>query len=282
MDTDFYPDGRLAPCALAEGLFTGRTPGGLRVVVRRDARSPVAVCNVWVRAGSNREPESLRGWSHGIEHMLFKGTHRRGERDFALEVAAAGGSTNAGTGYETTNYHITVPAARLPVAIDILGDALLCSRFEEAALDAERQVLVHENHMYDDIPFGFGVTWRWGLELAFDRSPYRHPIGGQDENLLTCPRERVMAYWRSAYHPTNMVAVVVGDVVPALLELIEEEGCDAVIMGSHGMGLVRSALGSVSRGMLEQAPVPVTFVKAPPEPEDTEEAADEAPAPEAD
>jgi nucleotide-binding universal stress UspA family protein len=38
-------------------------------------------------------------------------------------------------------------------------------------------------------------------------------------------------------------------------------------MGSHGMGLVRSALGSVSRGMLEHAPVPVTFVKAPPESE---------------
>lgn len=59
--------------------------------------------------------------------------------------------------------------------------------------------------------------------------------------------------------------VVVGDVVPALVELLEEEGCDAVVMGSHGMGLVRSALGSVSRGMLEDAPVPVTFVKAPPE-----------------
>ena len=61
-------------------------------------------------------------------------------------------------------------------------------------------------------------------------------------------------------------AVVVGDVVPALIELLEEAGCEAVVMGSHGMGLVRSALGSVSRGMLEDAPVPVTFVKAAPEP----------------
>lgn len=215
MDADTFPAGTLAPSPLADGLFTGRTPGGLRVIVRRDARSPVAVCNVWVGAGSNREPEALRGWSHGIEHMLFKGTRRRGERDFALEVAAAGGSANAGTGYETTNYHITVPADRLPVAIDVLGDALLHSRFDEASLDAERQVLVHENHMYDDIPFGFGVTWRWGLELAFDRSPYRHPIGGRDERLLACPREDILRYWRSAYRPDNMVAVIAGDVDPA-------------------------------------------------------------------
>jgi nucleotide-binding universal stress UspA family protein len=69
--------------------------------------------------------------------------------------------------------------------------------------------------------------------------------------------------------------VVVGDVVPALLELLEEEGCAAVVMGSHGMGLVRSALGSVSRGMLEDAPVPVTFVKAAPEPA-SDEAQDQA------
>lgn len=55
--------------------------------------------------------------------------------------------------------------------------------------------------------------------------------------------------------------VVVGDVVPALLELLEEEGCEAVVMGSHGYGLVRSVLGSVSHGLLKDSPVPVTFVK---------------------
>ena len=69
--------------------------------------------------------------------------------------------------------------------------------------------------MYDDIPFGFGVTWRWGMELAFDRSPYRHPIGGRDENLLERDREDILAFWRSAYRPDNMTVVVVGDVDPA-------------------------------------------------------------------
>ncbi len=64
-----------------------------------------------------------------------------------------------------------------------------------------------------------------------------------------------------------LATVVVGAVVPGLLEVIEEQGCEAVVMGSHGRGLVRSALGSVSRAMLEQAPVPVTFVKPAPEPE---------------
>ncbi len=211
MSQDFTPGGRLHPSDLCPGLFTARLDNGLRVIIRENHRTPVAVCNVWVGTGSNREPEALRGWSHGTEHMLFKGTARRGEGDFAREVAEAGGSTNAGTGYETTNYHITLPADRLAVAVDILSDALFSSAFDQAALDAEREVLVHENHMYDDVPFGYGVTWRWGMELALDVSPYRHPIGGRDENLRERSREQITAYWRSAYRPDNAVVVVVGD-----------------------------------------------------------------------
>ena len=215
MSDHFSSDGRLAPSELAHGLHTAMLPNGLKVIIKEDHRAPVAICNVWVRVGSNREPDAMRGWSHGIEHMLFKGTGRRDEGDFANEVAEAGGSTNAGTGYETTNYHITTPASALPVAVDILADALFHSTFEPASLDAERQVLVHENHMYDDIPFGFGITWRWGMELTFDQSPYRHPIGGRDENLLERDREDIQAFWRSAYRPDNMTVVVVGDVDPA-------------------------------------------------------------------
>ncbi|PID79193.1 hypothetical protein CSB20_11320, partial [bacterium DOLZORAL124_64_63] len=214
MPCPYTPDGNLHPSPLSRGLHLAVLPNGMKVIIKEDHRVPVAVCNVWVKVGSNREPQKLRGWSHGIEHMLFKGTARRDEGDFAREVACAGGTTNAGTGYETTNYHITVPAAQLPVAVDILADALFHSSFEPGSLDAERQVLVHENHMYDDIPFGFGVTWRWGLELAFDRSPYANPIGGRDENLLERDREEILAFWRSAYRPDNMTCVLCGDLDP--------------------------------------------------------------------
>ena len=205
------------------GVTVTTLANGLRTVIKEDHRSPVAICHVWVRVGSNREPDHLRGWSHGIEHMLFKGTARRGERDFAREVALAGGTTNAGTGYETTSYHVLVPRENLDQACDILADAIFHSAFAPASLDAERQVLIHENHMYDDIPFGFGITWRWGLDAAFDRSPYRFPIGGRDEELQGTSRDDIMALYRSAYRPDNMTAVIVGDVEPeAALSLLQD------------------------------------------------------------
>lgn len=65
-----------------------------------------------------------------------------------------------------------------------------------------------------------------------------------------------------AAHVPHTEAVVTGDVVAMLLEVLEAESCQAVVMGSHGKGRVRSAwLGSVSQAMLERSPVPVTFVK---------------------
>ena len=131
MSNLFNADGSLHPSDLCTGLHLAVLPNGMKVIIKEDHRTAVAVCNVWVKVGSNREPQMLRGWSHGIEHMLFKGTEKRDDGDFAKEVAFAGGSTNAGTGYETTNYHITTPAAELPVAVDILADSLFNSSFDQ-------------------------------------------------------------------------------------------------------------------------------------------------------
>ncbi|NMM09925.1 MAG: universal stress protein [Polaromonas sp.] len=62
--------------------------------------------------------------------------------------------------------------------------------------------------------------------------------------------------------------VVSGDPAHAVLELIEQYGCDLVIMGTRGRGLLRSALnGSVAQTLLHDAPVPVLIVKPPQEPE---------------
>ena len=58
------------------------------------------------------------------------------------------------------------------------------------------------------------------------------------------------------------VELATGEPVPMLLELIERLQCDAVIMGSHGHGALRAVLlGSVSHGLLQQSPVPVTVVR---------------------
>jgi nucleotide-binding universal stress UspA family protein len=67
--------------------------------------------------------------------------------------------------------------------------------------------------------------------------------------------------------------VASGDPAHTLIDVLENFGCDMVVMGARGMGTLRSAmLGSVSHEVLHAAPVPVLIVKQRP--------ADEAETPE--
>jgi zinc protease len=185
---------------------------GLEILVREDPSAPVVALNFFVRVGSLNEDDAIAGWSHGIEHMLFKGTERRGPGDIAREITNAGGETNAGTGYESTNYYITLPAENFRTALDIHADVLQRSTFDEFELEKERQVLIKENEMYRDRPTGYGFTWEHLLEEAFTTHRYKRPIGGPDENLLRVGRGPIMAHKEKYYVPNNITYVVVGDV----------------------------------------------------------------------
>ncbi len=185
---------------------------GLEILVREDRSAPVVALNFFVRVGSLNENDAIAGWSHGIEHMLFKGTGRRGPGDIAREIANAGGETNAGTGYESTNYYIVLPSQNFGTALDIHADVLRNSTFDEFELEKERQVLIKENEMYRDRPNGYGFTWEHLLAEAFTVHRYQRPIGGPDENLLRVGRDAILAYKEEYYVPGNLTYVVVGDV----------------------------------------------------------------------
>ena len=62
------------------------------------------------------------------------------------------------------------------------------------------------------------------------------------------------------------IEVAAGDPAHTLIDILENFGCDMVVMGARGLGTLRSAmLGSVSHEVLHAAQVPVLIVKQPPE-----------------
>ena len=67
------------------------------------------------------------------------------------------------------------------------------------------------------------------------------------------------------------IEVAAGDPAHTLIDILENFGCDMVVMGARGQGTLRSALlGSVSHEVLHAAPVPVLIVKLPPQTEEAE------------
>ena len=108
-------------------IFT--LPNGLTIIVEEDHSAPVASVQAWCGTGSIQEGKWLgAGLSHILEHMLFKGTEKRGGGAIAKQIQDRGGYVNAYTSFDRTVYWIDVPASGATEAIDILADAIFGTR----------------------------------------------------------------------------------------------------------------------------------------------------------
>ncbi len=201
---------------MSEGLLSGVhksvMPNGLTLLVREDFTTPLVCLNFWVKVGSNSETDAVWGWSHGIEHMLFKGTSTRKAGDIAREVRTLGGTLNAATGYETTNYHITLPVEGFESALEIHADVLQNPAFDPGELERERGVLLEELRMYRDVPDGFGLTWDELMRVAFTRHRFGRSVVGTEATLAGTSRDVILEYFRRGYVPENIIYVVAGAV----------------------------------------------------------------------
>lgn len=210
-------------------------PNGFTVLVEPDHSAPVASVQVWVESGSIHEGAWLgSGVSHLLEHMIFKGTEKRGPNEIARTVQEAGGYVNAYTSFDRTVYWIDVPADGAPTAIELLADATLHSTLPDNELVKEQEVIRREFAMGFDDPNR--MSGELMLSTAFSQSPYRHPIIGHLEIFNRLTRADLEAYYRARYVPDNMFLVVVGDVEAERIFAAAE---------AHFSGAARAARGAV-------------------------------------
>ena len=78
-----------------DGIRLTRLDSGLIVATDTMAGIETAAIGAWVGVGTRHEPASINGVAHLLEHMAFKGTHRRNARDISVEIESVGGHLNA-------------------------------------------------------------------------------------------------------------------------------------------------------------------------------------------
>ena len=220
---NLLPHSDPATAALVRGRTRTRTlANGFTVLVESDHSAPVASVQVWVQSGSIHEDAWMGGGlSHLLEHMIFKGTEKRGPNEIARTVQEAGGYINAYTSFDRTVYWIDVPSDGTATAIELLADATLHSTLPEAELAKEQEVIRREFAMGFDDPNRMSTELM--LSTAFSQSPYRHPIIGHLDIFNGLTRDDLVAYYRGRYLPDNMFLVVVGDVDPERVFALAEE-----------------------------------------------------------
>ncbi len=198
---------------------------GLNVVLQPQHTSPVVACNVWVGVGSADEEPHEAGLAHVHEHMLFKGTRRRGVGEIAREVESSGGHINAFTSFDQTCYYVVMSSRFFASGLDILADAIRYSEFEAEELSRELEVIQEEIKRGNDDPNR--VVSRMLFETAYATHPYRLPVIGTKESVDSFDREHVLAFFKKHYRPDNMTVVLAGDFAEAeARRLVDQQFAD--------------------------------------------------------
>jgi predicted Zn-dependent peptidase len=186
-------------------------PSGVRVATAEMPYMDSISLGVWVGVGGRYESARLSGASHFIEHLLFKGTHRRSAKQISQTVEGVGGYLNAFTGEETTCYYAKASHKHFDTLLDVLSDMYLHSRFAVADIDKERGVIKEELLMYRDQPD------HYVHELLTETLWPEHPLGrsltGTAKSLDGMDRGGLLGFKQKKYVAANTVVAVAGHCV---------------------------------------------------------------------
>lgn len=190
---------------------------GLRVVVAENHRIPAAAVNLWYFVGSRNETPGRTGLAHLFEHLMFEGSEHVARGEHFTLVTGLGGTMNATTGFDRTNYFETVPTHALELALWLEADrmATLPHGLTQASLDNERDIVANERReRMDNVPYGAALEKLVGL--LFDEGHHYHhlPIGSMAD-LRAASLTDVRDFFTRHYTPANAVLSVVGDVEAA-------------------------------------------------------------------
>jgi predicted Zn-dependent peptidase len=197
-------------------------PNGLRVITHPMTGAKSVAVMVMLAAGSRYETKQTSGIAHFSEHMFFKGTEKRPTaKDISSEVDGIGGEFNAFTGKEYTGYYIKCAAEHRALALDVLSDQLLASRFNPEEIEREKGVIIEELNMYVDTP-------RDHVEsvfetLLFGDQPLGWDIIGTKETVRAAGRDTFLGYLHDWYTPRRMVVGAAGAVNGDFVNEVQEK-----------------------------------------------------------
>ena len=190
---------------------------GLVVIVSPDHSAPGVAVDLRYHVGSKDEDRGRTGFAHLFEHLMFMGARYVPYPKFDTLMEAAGGTNNAFTNNDVTNYYEAGPANLLETFLWMEGDRLatLGQEMTQEKLETQRKVVLNERRQsYENRPYGLAHL---ALEehLFPEGHPYHWPVIGSAQDLEAAQLADVTGFFARWYEPRNAVLAIVGDVEPA-------------------------------------------------------------------
>ena len=183
-------------------------PNGLRII-HAPCPTNVAYCGYAVDAGTRDEQSQEQGMAHFVEHLIFKGTHKRKAWHILNRMENVGGDLNAYTNKEETVIYSAFLKEHFGRAVELLTDIVFNSVFPQAEIDKEVEVIIDEIQSYEDSPAD--LIFDDFEELIFPGHPLGRNILGQPQLLRGFRSEHALDFTHRYYRTTNMVFFVLGN-----------------------------------------------------------------------
>lgn len=194
---------------------------GLRVIVHKDASTPVVAMNILYDVGARDEHPDRTGFAHLFEHLMFGGSKHIPKYDEPLELA--GGENNAFTNNDITNYYLTIPRQNIETAFWLESDRMMELAFSKKSLEVQRKVVIEEfKQSYLNQPYG--DVYLFLKPLAYKVHPYLwNTIGKDISHIEHAEMHDVIAFFKKFYCPNNAILVVAGDVDTEEIKILSEK-----------------------------------------------------------
>ncbi|HYG28222.1 MAG TPA: pitrilysin family protein [Caulobacteraceae bacterium] len=195
---------------------------GVRVVCDPIPGWQTVALSVVAGRGARFEDAARSGWSHLLEHMVFKGAGGRSARAIVEVIEAEGGHINAATGYERTSFQVRALKGGLDLGSAVLADLIQRPTLDEGDLAREKQVVGQEIAEAADTPDD--LVFELAQAAAFEAHPLGRPILGTTRSIKAATPQTLEAWRAALYGPQTLVVSVAGAVdEDDLLRLAERD-----------------------------------------------------------
>lgn len=184
-------------------------PNGIKLI-HKQVESPISHIGIVVNTGTRDETDNENGIAHFIEHVIFKGTHKRNTYQVLSYLENIGGDLNAYTTKEETFFYASVMNAYVERALELLSDIMFHSSFLKKDIDTEKDVVIEEIKSYKDNPSE--LIFDEFENLIFDGHPLGTNILGTKTSVKTFTKQKIEQFMQRTYHTDQMVVSIVGNI----------------------------------------------------------------------
>ncbi|MFW5687708.1 MAG: M16 family metallopeptidase [Bacteroidota bacterium] len=184
---------------------------GLHVILHEDNTTPNVVVNIMYHVGSKNEHYERTGFAHFFEHLMFEGSENIDRHEFSEIVEKSGGTLNAYTSFDVTNYYILLPSNQLELGLWMESERMLHPVIDSIGIATQKDVVTEEmKQTRDNRPYGRLLIE--SISRAFSSHPYRWDVLGKDEHIRNATDEDIKDFHDMFYVPDNAVLVITGDI----------------------------------------------------------------------